>query len=98
MRVTGEGAGRHIAFRTNVDDWTQAGADHAMRFEIGAAEGLKPYVHVRAGLWARVSRALYYDLVELGETRQTDGVPMFGVVSDGIFFAMAPADEIGLGA
>ena len=98
MRVGSGPNGRSVAFRTNVDDWSEAGPDHAMRFETGAAEGLKPYVHVRAGLWARISRALYYDFVELGETREIEGVAMFGVASNGVFFAMAPACEIGVEA
>jgi len=95
MRVAEEGDGRSLAFRTNVDDWTTAGSDHPMRFEVGASEGLKPYVHVRAGLWARVSRALFYDIADLGEIRDVDGVDMFGVASGGVFFPMAPAAEIG---
>ena len=42
----------------------------------------------------KVTRALFYDLVELGEERDVDGVRMFGVASGGEFFAMAPAEEI----
>jgi len=95
MRVGTGAGGQVLSFRTNVDDWTEAGPDHPMRFEIGASEGLKPYVHVRAGLWARVNRALYYDLADLGEIREVDGVALFGVASGDSFFAMAPADEIG---
>ena len=56
--------------------------------------GLKPYLHVRRDLWAKVTRALFYDLVELGEEREIDGKRMFGVVSVGEFFAMAPADSL----
>jgi hypothetical protein len=41
-----------------------------------------------------VTRALFYDLVELGEERDVDGERMFGVVSAGEFFAMAPAAQI----
>lgn len=96
MKV-GEGAqGRELAFRTNVDDWTVAGPDHPMRFEEGDSEGLKPYVHVRDGLWALVKRALFYDLAALGEVRDVEGVAMFGVVSRGAFFAMQRADEAGV--
>ncbi|MDQ0394700.1 DUF1285 domain-containing protein [Labrys monachus] len=95
MRVEGEDGARSLSFRTNVDDWTTAGPDHPMRFETGASDGLKPYVHVRAGLWARLSRALFYDLADLGEVRAVGGIDMFGVASGGCFFAMAPAAEIG---
>jgi hypothetical protein len=89
------GAERTLSFRTNVEDWTTAGPDHAIRFQTGASGGLKPYVHVRAGLWARVNRALFYDLVALGEVRPVDGLEMFGIASGGTFFPMAPAQEIG---
>jgi uncharacterized protein len=95
MVVQGSAGDRSLSFRTNVDDWTLAGADHPIRFEPGEADGLKPYVHVRAGLWARLTRALTYDLAALGETREIDGLPMFGVRSAGAFFPMAKADAIG---
>lgn len=88
-------AGRELNFRTNVDDWVQCGPPHALRFEPQAGTGgLKPYLHVRRGLWAKVTRALFFDLVELGEEREVEGRVMFGVVSRGAFFAMAPADQV----
>jgi len=95
MRQEGEGAARVLTFRTNVDEWVACGPQHALRF---APEpdtgGLKPYLHVRRDLWALVTRALFYDLVELGEERDVDGRRMFGVASGGEFFAMVPADEL----
>jgi len=87
--------GRLLRFRTNVDDWVTAGPDHPLRFEPEPATGgLKPFLHVRRDLWAKVTRALFYDLVELGEERDVDGARMFGVASGSAFFAMAPADSI----
>src|ERR1700716_3517888 len=81
--------------RTNVDDWVACGRDHALRFEPERATGgLKPYLHVRRDLWAKVTRALFYDLVELGEERDIGGRRMFGIASAGEFFAMAPADSL----
>ena len=35
--------------------------------------GLKPYLHVRRDLWAKVTRPLFFDLVELGEEREVAG-------------------------
>jgi hypothetical protein len=94
MRVeTGED-GQRLQFRTNVDDWVTCDGAHALRFERAPDDGLMPYLHVRADLWAKVTRALYYDLVDLGEERMIDGRPMFGVVSAGEFFKMADADEV----
>jgi hypothetical protein len=94
--VINEGAsGRQLGFRTNVDDWVDCGPGHALRFVPEAATGgLKPYLHVRRDLWAKVSRALFYDLVGLGEVRDVAGTLMFGVASGGEFYAMAPADSI----
>jgi hypothetical protein len=37
---------------------------------------------------------LFYDLVELGEERDVVGERMFGVVSAGEFFTMAPAESL----
>jgi hypothetical protein len=88
-------AGRVLRFRTNVDDWIACGPEHPLRFEpeVGTG-GLKPYLHVRRDLWAKVTRALFFDLVEVGEEREVDGRAMFGVASMGAFFAMAPADQV----
>lgn len=94
MKVEPGAGGRTLHFRTNVDDWVACGPGHALRFEAEAATGgLKPYLHVRRDLWAKVTRALFYDLVALGEERVVDGARMFGVASGGEFFVMAPADQ-----
>ena len=83
-----------LTFRTNVDDEVTAGPGHALRFEPEVTGGLKPYVHVRRDLWAKVTRALFYDLVALGEERDVGGKRMFGLASGGEFFAMAEADSL----
>lgn len=95
MRVEHMTKGRVLNFRTNVDDWIACGEDHALRFEPEAGTGgLKPYLLVRRNLWAKVTRTLFYDLVELGEERDIDGRRMFGVASGGAFYAMAPAETL----
>ena len=86
--------GPRLRFRTNVDDWVDCNEAHQLRFEAAADGGLTPYLHVRADLWAKVTRALYYDLVDMGEERTVDGRRMFGVVSAGEFFAMADAEQV----
>jgi hypothetical protein len=95
LKVEEQNGSRRLHFRTNVDDWVACGAGHGLRFEPEPATGgLKPYLHVRRDLWAKVTRALFYDLVELGEERDVDGVRMFGVASGDQFFVMAPADSL----
>jgi uncharacterized protein len=85
---------RQLRFRTNVDDWVACDRAHPLRFEMAADGGLTPYLHVRADLWAKVTRALYYDLVDIGQEQVVDGRAMFGVVSAGEFFAMADAEAV----
>jgi hypothetical protein len=95
LRVHKGEDGQVLHFRTNVDDWVACGRDHALRFEPQSdTGGLKPYLHVRRNLWARVTRALFYDLVELGEEHEAEGGRMFGIVSAGEFFAMARAESL----
>ncbi len=83
-----------LNFRTNVDDWVACGAGHALRFEPETTGGLKPYLHVRRDLWARLTRPLFYDLVERGEERTVDGRDVFGVASGGEFYVMADASAV----
>ena len=94
LKVEDDARGQVLGFRTNVDDWVEAGPGHALRFEPEPEGGLKPFLHVRRELWAKVTRPLFYDLVELGEERTIDGKAMFGVVSAGEFFAMADASVV----
>jgi hypothetical protein len=95
MAVEGEGAAQKFTFRTNVGDVSQAGPEHLLRFEIaGENQELKPYLHVRGNLEALVSRPVMYDLVELGETAEIDGVAMFCVRSAGVLFPVMRADEL----
>jgi len=93
MRKERDHRGALLRFRTNVDDWVSCDGVHRLRFEAGAADGLMPYLHVRADLWAKLTRALYYDLVDIGEERMIDGQRMFGIESGGEFFPMANAEQ-----
>ncbi|RTL55405.1 MAG: DUF1285 domain-containing protein [Bradyrhizobiaceae bacterium] len=93
MRQLEEGGARLLSFRTNVDDWVRCDSNCPLRFEPANGGGLAPYLHVRANLWAKVTRAVYYDLVALGEERVVDGRAKFGVASGSTFFPMADAEQ-----
>lgn len=84
----GEGRNQIIRFRTNVDDTVTLDTDHALRVVHDTSTGEpRPYIHVRKGLEARLARAVYYHLVELGEEAE-NGDGTFGVWSSGHFFAL----------
>ena len=91
MQVSGAGQEQVLRFETNVGDFTEAGPDHPMRFEIDAISGEpSPYVHVRARLEALIARSVFYDLVELGVVEGDK----FGVWSYGVFFPIADAEAL----
>ncbi|MBL8567858.1 MAG: DUF1285 domain-containing protein [Phreatobacter sp.] len=95
LRVEGEGRERRLSFGTQVEEWIEVGPDHALRFEKEAGtDGVKPYVHVRRDLWARVSRALLHDLADIGEVVPVEGIDWFGVYASGTFYPMVRADEL----
>ena len=84
MVAEGEGAERRLSIRTNVGDIVAAGPEHPLRFETEAETGgLKPYVRVRGGLDALLTRSLTLDLVAIADER--DGAA--GIWSGGAFFA-----------
>lgn len=95
MRAETGGRGQRLVFTTNVGDEVAAGPAHRLVFRKSPASGENaPYIHVRAGLMALIARPVFYELVELGETRKVGGEEMFGVASDGEFFPFGPASEV----
>ena len=94
MSVEEDDRGPTLRFRTNVDDWVAADADHPLRFEPGARDGVKPYLKVRGDLWALLTRPVFYDLVARGEIRDIGGQARYGVASAGQFFVIAAAEAI----
>ena len=95
---TAEGAGRDqtLTFTTNVDDAVTAGPETPIRVVRDAATGEPaPYVMVRRGLEALIDRKSFYRLVELGVTEAVEGTDQFGLWSQGAFFPVIPADDLG---
>ena len=91
--ASGEGERQSLTFMTNVGDTVEAGREHALRVTFrGPQREPRPYVHVRGGLEARISRAVFYELVALAEERATAGGRELGVWSGGVFFALGSPD------
>jgi hypothetical protein len=90
MEVRGKGPEQTLIFRTNVDDIVTCGPEHPLRFVHEArGGGVKPYLHVRGRLEALVTRALYYDLVELAAPEGAGADAPLGLWSAGVRFALA---------
>ena len=86
--------GEALRFTTNVGDEVEAGPDHPIRVETDADTGEpRPYVHVRAGLEALITRPVFYELAEMAVARSTPSGPVLGVSSDGAWFAIGPEEH-----
>lgn len=92
-----EGAGRDQILRlfTRTEDAVTVDAGHALRITRDPATGEpSPYVHVRAGLEARIDRKTFYRLIDLGLHEMRDGARWFGLWSAGTFFPIIPSAEL----
>lgn len=94
VRVDREGApgeGQALRFTTNLGDVTVAGPDAPLRVETDAETGEPaPYILVRGRLEAKLTRPVFYELVEMAVA--APGNPdVLGVWSGGLFFPLGPA-------
>ena len=83
--------GEALRFSTNVGDEVEAGPGHALT--VGKVlDEPAPYLHVRRGLMARLTRPVFYELVDLAETRRGDDGDELGVWSHGAWFRLGSAE------
>jgi len=95
VRVDARGSGdaQELEFTTNVGDSVVADADHPLRVQTDPADFTpRPYLRVRGRLDALVSRAVFYELVSMAETRMTADGAVLGVASRGVFFPLGKAE------
>ena len=85
LQRTGEGRDQVLAFRTNVDQWVQAGVDHPIRVRTAAGRPEpRPYVLIRDRLEALIVRSVFYELAEIASDHEGGT----GVWSCGRFFPL----------
>ena len=81
--------GETLRFLTNVGDEVDAGPDHAITVVQDEATGEPaPYLHVRCGLTARLTRPVFYELVDMAEPRVGPAGEELGVWSGGAWFGL----------
>ena len=90
LTLTEPGPKQSIKFRTNVDDWIVLDKNHPIRLDINKKTNLwKPYISLRKGIEAKLTRAVYYELIEVGVEEIINNQRAFGVWSKGHFFALS---------
>jgi hypothetical protein len=95
LEWSGHGRDQVLSFRTNVDQVVTAGSEHPIRVSHDwITSEPKPYITIRPGaaggppLEARISRAVYYELVALAVPECVGGLQKLGVWSQRSFFPL----------
>lgn len=86
MKSEGAGKDRKIAFRLNTGDLAVADAQHPLIVRQGD-DGPRPYLIVRGGLEALISRSVYYEMVAIALEEEANPV---GLWSQGSFLSLEP--------
>jgi hypothetical protein len=98
MDIEGKNTTQILIFRTNVDEIVIADASHPIRVETNSKTGEpSPYIMVRDGLEARLTRAVFYQMVnqgieitlEMAQGKNASEEKVFGIWSSGQFFQIA---------
>lgn len=90
LKVEYDACGQALMFTTNVGDNVMADAQHPLRVEVNPEnDEPRPFVLVRDGLEALISRNVFYQLVEHVQERQMDKRQVLGVESAGEFFILS---------
>ena len=87
----GEGKELNLKFNTNVDDTIVASKDYPIRVVINKKTNEpSPYILIRRNLEAKISRSVFYELIEIAEHFNDK----FGVWSGGTFFPFSNSKDV----
>jgi len=89
LDVAGTGETQVLSFRTNMDEIVTADGAHPIRVVTDpATTAPRPYILVRDGLEAKLTRPVFYQLVDLGREERVGAATRFGVWSKNEFFPL----------
>ena len=78
-----------FSFRTNLDEFVICGPENPLRVNIDPkTQEPNPYILVRDGLEAKITRSVFYELIDVANERIIDGKRFLGIWSKGIFFQL----------
>lgn len=92
MTVAGEGEAQMLRLMTNIEAEITASQANPIRVVPGPDGAPRPYILVRPGLEALITRPVYYQLVDLGVIRIKGGCEELGVWSSGVFFPLGAVE------
>ena len=82
-----------FSFRTNLDEFVICGPENPLRVNIDPkTQEPNPYILVRDGLEAKITRSVFYELIDVANERIIDGKRFLGIWSKGTFFRLGQID------
>jgi hypothetical protein len=94
MAIEGTGINQRLNFRTNLDEIVTVGSANPLYVIADPVTGAPaPYITVREGLEALITRAVFYDLVEIAEPMRMGSPEVVGVWSSGAFFEIGTLED-----
>ena len=89
-----DGNGEAIVFTTNIGERIVVDREHPLRIDTDAQTGQpRPYVRLRDGIEALISRSAFYDLLNLAYEKKGDAGNCLAVTSMGQEFELGSIDE-----
>ena len=94
LSIENPGPDQTLNMRTNLHEIVTLDIDHPLSITTNPETNEPiPYLTVRDNLKARLTRPVYYEIVDLGVEETIDGESLFGVWSTGEFFPLGTLDE-----
>lgn len=90
LRQEGDGEQAQLFLTTTLGQEVRLDAEHPL--SVGAGSTPHPLALVRANLFGLISRAVFYELVDLAQVREANGVDTLGVWSAGEFFLLGVSE------
>ncbi|MAV88073.1 MAG: proteophosphoglycan precursor [Rhodospirillaceae bacterium] len=99
INTEGKGKNQNLTFRTNVDEYVIAGKNNPIRIETNPNTGEPaPYVMIRDGLEARLTRSVFYHLINHGVERIMEKSQGNNIIKEKVFgvWSMKKFFQIGI--
>lgn len=92
MRVERSGQDRQLVFETNTGEEVILSSEYPLYFSPREGETI-PYIAMRNNLSARLSRSVFYQLVDEAEVVDIEGKTDWRIYSNGCSFSLGQSDE-----
>lgn len=87
----GKSKQRQITIRTNTGEIMALGSEHQIILQSLSGDDPLPYIHVRDGLYAKLTRSMAYELFTWATEESGDDNQKIGIYSGDIFFDLSDA-------